>query len=590
MRILALPLFLCCFSLLGQTSTQLDSLKTLQSSTGNDSIRYETDLEIGYLLLYDNPDTARIYFQDALEIAQKTNDQDKIARSFTLTGVTYYFNGQLDNAIENYLEALPISEKLGNDRYSGIIANNIGAVYFDLKDYEKTKTYYEKAVGLFKVAQDTFWLSNALNNLGNVLEKEKEYKESLVVYNQSLDLARRSKNEEAIGSAMSNIGNVHLGMKNYDDALKSYQEGLKRQLVSEDKIGTAISYNNIGQIFSEKRQWQNALSNHKKALIIAEELNHLETVRNSNKWLSDTYKNMGQYQKAFSYQEAYLVLSDSISGLEKTSLVEELDKKYETEKKDKQITVLELEKKNAALVLAKSENQRNVLIAVSLIVVVVAILLFVLFRQKRKSLEERDILLKEIHHRVKNNLQVISSLLNLQADSLDDDTAKYAVKEGQLRVKSMALIHQKLYSADDVRGVNVQDYLEQLCSELFKAFGVDQEKVASHINTSGLKLDIDTVIPLGLIINELITNSLKYAFQKTDSGLLEISMKEEEGNLVIVVKDNGAGMDEEAMKSSNSFGWKMIKSLSRKLKADISVSGESGTKVQLRLARYKLVT
>lgn len=583
------PLFLS-INLLGQTNTQLDSLKSLQSTTGIDSIRYATDLEIGYMLLYDNPDTARIYFQDALKIAQKIKDEDKIARTLTLTGVTYYFNGQLDNAIENYLMALPISEKLGNDRYSGIISNNVGAVYFDLKDYDKTKTYYQKAVGLFTIAKDTFWLSNALNNLGNVLEKQKDYNNSLDVYNQSLDLARRSKNEEAIGSAMSNIGNVHLGMKNYNEALKSYQEGLKLQIISEDKIGTAITYNNIGQIFSKKKQWKDALSNHKQALIIADELNHLETIRNSNKWLSDTYKSMGQYQKAFFYQEAYLVLSDSIAGLEKTSLVEELDKKYESEKKDKQITVLELEKKNAALVLAKSENQRNVLIAVSLIVVVVAILLFFLFRQKRKSLEERDVLLKEIHHRVKNNLQVISSLLNLQADSLDDDVAKDAVKEGQHRVKSMALIHQKLYSADDVRGVNVQDYLEQLTTELFKAFGVDQEKVEWKIDTSSLKMDIDTVIPLGLIINELITNSIKYAFQNSENGLLEISIKEEEGNLNVIVKDNGAGMDEEAMKSSNSFGWKMIKSLSRKLKADILVNGESGTSVELSLSRYKLVS
>ncbi|MEQ9006833.1 MAG: sensor histidine kinase, partial [Ekhidna sp.] len=267
----------------------------------------------------------------------------------------------------------------------------------------------------------------------------------------------------------------------------------------------------------------------------------------------------------------------------------ELEQLYQKEKRELEIENLNAENQVQNLKIEKSQKDRNVLILLSILVFGIALLLFRLFRIKQKSLNERDVLLKEIHHRVKNNLQVISSLLNLQADSLESDIAKDAVKEGQHRVKSMALIHQKLYSTEDVRGVDVQDYLENLTGELFKAFGVDQEKVNWEINTNALKLDIDTIIPLGLIINELITNSIKYAFKETDKGLLKIEMKEDGENLKVVIADNGKGMDEDGIQESNAFGWKMIQSLSRKLKAKIQVNSDKGTCVNLTLSRYKLV-
>ena len=267
----------------------------------------------------------------------------------------------------------------------------------------------------------------------------------------------------------------------------------------------------------------------------------------------------------------------------------ELEQVYEKEKRELEIEKLSTEAELRSLAFDQKNRQQRALIVLFVLILLVAILIFVLYRQNKKSLSERETLLREIHHRVKNNLQVISSLLNLQAGSLDDDAAKEAVREGQSRVKSMALIHQKLYSTDDVRGVDVQDYLENLSLELFKVFGVDEEKVKWNIDASGLKMDIDTVIPLGLIINELITNSIKYAFQNVEHGLLEISLKENGENLNVSVKDNGTGMDEEAMKTSNSFGWKMIKSLSRKLKAEIIIDSASGTNVKLIISRYKLV-
>jgi two-component sensor histidine kinase len=295
------------------------------------------------------------------------------------------------------------------------------------------------------------------------------------------------------------------------------------------------------------------------------------------------------------------VLRDSLINIKNKDIINEYNSKYESEQKERTIAELELDKKNAALALSSSNNQRNIFIFIAALIIFIALFLYYLYNTKRKTsdilalknsqiskaLDEREVLLKEIHHRVKNNLQVIWSLLRLQGRSLKDKAAIEALTQGQNRVKSMALIHQKLYSTDDLRGVSVQDYFEKLTTELFIAFGVTH--VEHKIETGHIKLDIDTMIPLGLIVNELMTNAIKYAFSEMDNGLLELLMFEENEKLVVQLKDNGVGMDEEGLKSSNSFGWKMIRSLSRELKAEIEISNNQGTTINLRLSRYKLV-
>lgn len=579
---------ICCLSFHISFSRQLDSLLSELANEHHDSIQYEISLQLGYQLLTTKPDSARIFFLRSLELANVLSDMAKKARSQTLTGLTYYFNGEFDQAITNYLIALPISEELKNDRYTGIISNNIGAVYFELGDFEKTAQYYEKALNHFKVAKDTFWLSNSLNNLGNLYEKQKEFAKSIEIYEEAVALAEAGDNMEAAGSAISNIGNVYLAMEDYIKAKDQYERGLQIQRKANDKIGEAISLNNIGQILTRENNPEQAIPNHLEALKIAQDISHLETVTNSHKWLALAYEEMQLFKNAFAYQSQFILLQDSLSGIEKANAIEELNKKYETEKKDRQIAVFELEQQKTALELAKSKNLRNILIVVTVFILVIAVLFYSLFIQKKKSLRERETLLKEIHHRVKNNLQIISSLLNLQAGSLEDEVAIDAVREGQNRVKSMALIHEKLYRDDNLSGIDVDDYIKNLTETVFNSFGVDNEKINAELAIDNLKLDIDTLIPLGLILNELISNSLKYAFPD-GQGEIKIDLQRNSDSLDLRIVDNGTGLDESAMEKSNSYGWKMVKSLSRKLKADISIHNESGTEISLKIKNYQLV-
>ncbi|MFK7952241.1 MAG: histidine kinase dimerization/phosphoacceptor domain -containing protein [Ekhidna sp.] len=545
-------------------------------------------LAYGYM---DDFQNEILYYRKALEYASSHNDSLGIGKSYINMGVNNYYKGNLDSAAFFYELARGIFQTINEERFLGFSLNNLGQVYTRVEKYDQAKAAYNEALKIKISQKDTSAIMNTYFNLASLSMSEELFQEALEYSKQTLQYAEHLGDSATIGAAYINLGLSSIRLGNYDKGLLySAKADSYRDAINIDPELVLGLHSLAVEISIQKSDWQKAKYRLSQMKSFLRDDAFTESQMKYFNLKSQIEINENDYQNAFQSLQTYHRIKDDFLSESVQKNVVALEKKYESESKDKQITVLELEKKNAALILSKSTNQRNVLIAVSLIVIIVAILLFILFSQKRKSLAERDVLLKEIHHRVKNNLQVISSLLNLQADSLDDNTAKDAVKEGQHRVKSMALIHQKLYSTDDVRGVNVQGYLEQLTSELFKAFGVDQEKVDFQIETSNLKMDIDTVIPLGLIINELITNSIKYAFQNTGNGLLEISIKEEGESLKVVVKDNGKGMDEEAIKASNSFGWKMIKSLSRKLKAEIIVDGTSGTNVQLNLSRYKLVS
>ncbi len=168
---------------------------------------------------------------------------------------------------------------------------------------------------------------------------------------------------------------------------------------------------------------------------------------------------------------------------------------------------------------------------------------------------KNEVLLKEIHHRVKNNLQTISSLLSLQSKTIEDQGALDAVQESQNRVTSMALIHQKLYQGENLAAIEMRDYFETIGREILNSFGEKANGVTLDINMSEIELDVDTAIPIGLITNELITISLKYAFNQKGNGKISITMNKDENNLIqLRIADNGTNQSAGMSEGGSDFG------------------------------------
>ena len=204
------------------------------------------------------------------------------------------------------------------------------------------------------------------------------------------------------------------------------------------------------------------------------------------------------------------------------------------------------------------------------------------------SLNEKDILMKEIHHRVKNNMQIVSSLLNLQTQYVDGDESQNVLKESQGRVKTMAMIHEKLYQSNDFTHIKFDDYIERLVSDIFYSYNIKKERIKHVIHVEEVNLNIETAIPCGLIINELISNCLKYAFPENRHGEIYLSLKRSEEKYELIITDNGIGFPESIdFKNTESLGLQLVNNLVDQIDGEISLDASHGTKFRIIFTELK---
>ena len=314
------------------------------------------------------------------------------------------------------------------------------------------------------------------------------------------------------------------------------------------------------------------------------------------------YSGTGQSDKAILTLKEILRLKELLYKEKEQKELLELEKKYKTAQKDQEIALAQIRQEAQEAELQRALNQRNSYIMAALFLVLLLGLAVYLAIQNRKqnqlleiknnqiqqALDDKEILLREIHHRVKNNLQVVSSLLNLQSQYISDEEALKAIIEGKNRVSSVALIHQSLYQENGLTSIDTHEYFSNLIESLLDSYQVDHGHIELTKKIDNLQLDVETMIPLGLIANELISNVLKHAFkQKNKQNRLQFGLWEEDGQLLLEIKDNGVGMNSDDFLLSPNFGNKLIQAFQKKLQAQIKIVNEEGSRITLKIANYK---
>jgi two-component system, sensor histidine kinase PdtaS len=238
----------------------------------------------------------------------------------------------------------------------------------------------------------------------------------------------------------------------------------------------------------------------------------------------------------------------------------------------------------------KLGNIKDLLVTVALIPNTKKLLISIIDITKRKlaeneiksSLKQKSTLVQEVHHRVKNNMQIISSLLNLQTKYVDDEEALNVLKESQNRVMSMAMIHEKLYMSDDLANINFKDYIRSLISNLFYSYNVDKTYIKSVTDIADISLNMETAVPCGLIISELVSNTLKYAFTKEMDGEVFVSLTADAYEYELIVKDNGIGLPEDLdFDNLESLGLLLVKNLTEQIDGKITINRYNGTEFKI---------
>jgi len=517
----------------------------------------------------------------------------------------YTLPGDFGNALKYGLEALKTAESVKDSTMQLCEINNIVAVILGkLDEKDKAIGYYKKALLIAERFNDHPSVVLITSNIAITYKALHKYSEALK-FLKSVDPKYLETNNPAY---MALIPNIYCGLytaSNLYPQAKQYADKLVKILSQHSDAIADLNnvYDVLVQYFTSTRQFGLARfylvkgddylkSNDVKSPVLIS--------RNYQRWFK-LDSAMGNYQAALNYHVNYANIRDSLFTVTKSKQLKQLEVQYETDKKSAEIKILN--QKNELLNKSNELQQSNLqkanlvrdftLVGVSMLIVIIA-LLYRQYRLKQRSndsithknellqhlLTEKEWLLKEVHHRVKNNLHTVICLLESQAAYLENDALK-AIENSQHRIYAMSLIHQQLYQSDDIKTIDMGSYIPELVKSLEDGFDVSN-RIQFKLNIEPVNLDISHAIPLGLIINEAVTNSIKYAFPNNREGEILISLAYNENRIKLELADNGIGMPKTTgEEDSGSLGLVLMKGLSEDIDAEISFEIDKGTRITI---------
>ncbi|WP_179348251.1 tetratricopeptide repeat-containing sensor histidine kinase [Winogradskyella pacifica] len=528
-----------------------------------------------------SPDSIVKHSEKALEYYIQSKDKTKIADTYRTLSIDYINVQKLDKAQDVLFKAIAIYEELKDESGLGNAYRTLGSLYLRMEDFDKSIAYTNKAIPILENTKNYASVAiaqfNLITSYGELGEFDKAYKAA----DYCLEIVRTKAADEVFipVRAHSYRGDVYVKAKDYNNALKDFIKAweLCKANIGEERCATFRT--EIGQVYLLQNNYEEALE-HLSVGVKAYEEKGQNGIIQQYLDLSETYSKLGDFENAIRYKDkantnATKILEDKITNLETEAVI-----KYETGKKDEALA-------SQALLIEQKSKTQSLIIAVAALLGLLLLSLLYFFNKNKKATKiiraknaENELLLKEIHHRVKNNLEMVKSLIALQSAQMEDSASKDAMIASQNRVQSMGIIHQKLYQGTNLGSIEMKDYFLNLSEGILDTFNAD-DKVKIECAMNNLDLDVDTAVPIGLIVNELLTNALKYAFPKDKKGLISISLeKTNDHHLLLKVADNGIGKVKGLLPKGTGFGTQLVNLLTQQLNGKMTEFTKNGTIIE----------
>lgn len=549
------------------------------------------------LYLNSANDSLNIIAEQLIYVGVQNKDTSVIVDGKLLKANYELRSSNYPGTVKTALESLSLAEKKHLFKKLPDIYSLIGNAYKENEDYHGALSAAKKALIAAQKLNDTSLIIGAMldramftHSYSMLTNNDSIANISLQLYLDGLHLSQTNPKYESLEVPFyDDISQYYKLTGDYKKGIYYGKKGAKLARKYNRKRSLTYSYNWLGEMYYYQGFRKKGMTYLDTALQYANDLKwgfRISEILYS-KYLC--YHSSGNARKALESYTLSQAIRDSLQMLKNVRQVSQLQIQYQTGKKDQQITMLNE--------LNKEKTKRNIFtLAGLLIFFILSAFLFFLYRgiriRSRKIKEQSEklqLLMKELHHRVKNNLQIVSSLLSLQSNHLADKDAKQAVKIGQQRIEAMSLIHQSLYQQENPNMINMQEYVTNLVECILQSFNIDKNNFHLCLDIEITEMDVDMALPLGLIINEWVTNAFKYAYQECRKPALYISLKKEE-EIKLEIRDNGPGISREAWeKPKGSFGVKLVKVLSKQLNGECKVENIKGTqlKLQIPLRKFK---
>jgi two-component sensor histidine kinase/tetratricopeptide (TPR) repeat protein len=546
-----------------------------------------------YLLKQDTPNAVS-NLTKALALYQEVGFK-RLQGVYGLIGSAYI---QRDNFLES-LRYNTLAIKIGEQmKDSGALManlyNRLGSSYWYIENNQQALTNFRKGASIARANKDSAGVRDILGNIARVLTRKKAYQEALDTIDAALTVAPRldvySESDLDVLRlyVYTLMSDWHHAEIYFRKLKKTYEAGVLDNNMTQSLRYAMASYLIKAGKFEVGRQYLDALSQGVEGYPI------IMSRRAAVEYLYyQADSAAGNLHSAIKHFKRFKTISDSSRSMIQSKQLGELQLNFEMEKKDNDIKLLMHKSKMQEASLQKEKVIRNVVIAGVLVLIVFLALIYSRYRNKklmnirlekqqneinkqnddlRKLLDDKEWLLKEIHHRVKNNLQVMISLLNTQSRYLNNKDALDAIRNSQQRMYSMSLIHQRLYQTDNLSKIDMRWYIPELIG--YMKDGLETEdNIQFIVDSDKIDLEVIQAVPLGLILNEAISNSLKYAFPEGGKGTITVRLKmEDDKNCQLSISDNGIGIqDPEAALESDSLGMRLMQGLSEQLDGEFEL-------------------
>lgn len=459
-----------------------------------------------------------------------------------------------------------------------------------------------------KYVGNNITLAQYYNNLGVFFNYWTKYDSAYVNFSKANELIKKElakkPNDQHLmffeGLTEGNMGSTFLGQKKYNEALPKLQTDIFWSLKTNNIESAANSFSALASCYSGLGQHELARHYIDTAFVLYGQMENFKASLKAHKTNAEIYKAAKNYKQATEEYEVYNQLKDSLLEADKLTQMINEQVAFELDEKVNQLKEQKIKLEENERVLEKNKSDKILLTLLSVAIAAISIILFLGYKSSTKkqkeleikndeisakntlieqSLTEKEALIKEIHHRVKNNLQIISSLLRLQSAKQADERVQEMFDESVKRIQSMALVHELLYKNKTLVAIPIHTYIKNLAVGLTESYGLNKT-IYIEATSDIVELDIDTTIPLGLIINELVTNSIKHAFDAT-GGKIDIQFNKINNKFHLLVQDNGKGLPTnfESIKET-SLGMELVEALSDQINAIYKYSSDNGSKFE----------
>lgn len=527
----------------------------------------------------------------ALSIYEEFNDLTNQGKVILKIAAIQYSQGDYISSIETVFEAADYFKSAGSSRHLAFSYLQIGTTYLFIQQYDLAKENLLLAKEQFLFEGDTLGAAMSEANIALVFFEEKDYKNALDKFKEASIEIIKSQRNIPIAKVFQNIGVSFYGLGEYDSAQIYLSKALSINNAINYDLGISTVYLDYARLMYEQGKLDSCIHFAKKSLESIEETGDIEAHYSVLGVLGKALYESGEILQGAPYLYQHLILEDSVN-LE-DEYIESIAYKQDAKIKQFKEQLL-IEKQKQELFQKENSYQKNLILILGILgIVLISLIIVVLLINNKNSrlnkvlsqnqmtiqsdLEIKNNLLKEIHHRVKNNLQVISSMLSIQGQYLEDEKFQEVINECRNRISSMALIHESLYKKDPNDITSIGSYFKKLIPQLIDTYHVDEGRIKLNLDIDDVELSLDESIPCGLLINEIVSNALKHAFPNEKSGEIEISLKQNNETCLLTIRDNGIGLPDGILpEKQDSFGFLLIYTLVNQLEGQLNLIRKDG--------------